>query len=225
MEWRIERPVVPPAWRQLGVLVLDGSGSMTLPVEGVKGFNGAKAEAVSMAVRELFTRFKASDKKESFSFSVVSFHERVSHVMEPTLVEAIDDYADYDPTSHGSGGTFIGAGLERALEICEKFFADNQNDLPTSAVVLLMTDGECSAPERTGRIAARLTANPRIKLAAAFFATKGQAQHGAAFLRGLCSEKKQQYFRLVYDPETLRKFWIASMSAAAGDPGHAVSDQ
>ena len=55
----MEMPTVPATFRQLGVLVLDGSGSMTLPVDSMPG-QTTKADAVNLAVRELMTRMKAS---------------------------------------------------------------------------------------------------------------------------------------------------------------------
>jgi hypothetical protein len=52
----IQRVTAPKTWEQLGVLVLDGSGSMSGETTG----NTTKAQGVDSAVREMFTRFKAS---------------------------------------------------------------------------------------------------------------------------------------------------------------------
>src|SRR4051794_8368075 len=121
-ELDMEVPVVPKAWQQLGVLVLDASPSMTLPAND--GSTLTKAQAVNLAVRELLSRFKASRKRQNFSFSVVTFHDHVSN--DPGIVPAgdVDDNADYDPTANGMGsGTYLGAGLIKAAEICQDYFA------------------------------------------------------------------------------------------------------
>lgn len=218
-EFDYERPSQPKDWNQLGVLVLDGSDSMTLKVKELEDWGVAdqtKASAVNMAVRDLLTRLKASRKARNFTIAVVKFHEHVTEETEPTPVVdpitgdptgGIDDSGNYDPTSAGTGGTFIGAGLARAKEICEKFFADHQHEgLPTDAVILLMTDGECGQPERTKEIAQELKQNRHITLAASFFATKDEEQHGVGLLRAISSDP-ERYFKIVYDPKTLRTFW------------------
>jgi hypothetical protein len=97
-------------WRELGVLVLDGSVSMTWDVEGIEGYEGTKAQAVNTAVRDMLSRFKISDNKQNFTFAVVKFHEYVTEEFSPIPVTEIDDDGDYDPTSPGTGRTFIGSG-------------------------------------------------------------------------------------------------------------------
>jgi hypothetical protein len=154
-----DRPDEARDWNQLGVLVLDGSISMTWEIEGLEhmGITGPKAAAVNMAVRGLFNRFFASRKRKNFDFAVVKFHEYVTEDIPPTPVVEIDRFGDYDPTSAGKGETFIGSGLDRAREICEQYFKDHaDSNLPTDAVILLMSDGQCLQEERTKEIANEL---------------------------------------------------------------------
>src|SRR5690242_1049608 len=94
-----ERPDEARDWNQLGVLVLDGSISMTWEIEGLEhmGITGPKAEAVNSAVKSLFNRFYASRKRKNFDFAVVKFHDYVSDEMPPTRVNEIDRLANYDP--------------------------------------------------------------------------------------------------------------------------------
>jgi len=51
------RPSDPEQFRQLGVLVIDGSGSMQ---EMTVGGNITKAEATAVATRELFSRLNTT---------------------------------------------------------------------------------------------------------------------------------------------------------------------
>lgn len=203
-------------WRQLGVLLLDGSISMKDDVEGVEGFVGSKATAVNSAVRELLGRFRISDNAQNFTIAVVKFHTEVSEEFPPTPALEVDLFGNYDPTSPKTGQTFIGAGLDRAGEICEQFFSDYSDDptMPVTAIILLQTDGQCLQMERTREIAQRLKQNPRIKLAGAYFATKNKAQEGKDFLQSICSHPTD-YFTTAYDPETLRKFWEETFKKSA----------
>ena len=83
-------------------------------------------------------------------------------------------------------------------------------------VILALTDGECANPERTIQIADSIKQDPRIVIAAAYFATKGTTNSaGPNLLRQICSDPAR-YYKTVYDAETLRRFFEASMTAAAG---------
>jgi len=211
-EVEISQPYSPPSWRQLGVFVLDGSNSMNDQVERVSAFTGTKAEAVNAAIQQLINRFKISEKLKNFSFAVVKFHDTISEVLLPKEASDMETHGNYDPTSAGTGGTFIGAGLEKAKEICDQFFRNHQDDLPTSAVILLLSDGQCLQAERTRSIAAEIAPEyPRIKLAAAFFATKGKPSEGYDLLVDICSDP-QKFCTNVYDPETLRDFFERSLT-------------
>jgi hypothetical protein len=198
-------------FRQGGILTKDGSVSMT---EQIEGGNGTKASEVNIASREFFSRMKASRRAPNFSFANIDFHDTVAHIIPMQAIADIDDNDDFDPTSHGTGGTFYGAGLEQAKIIGDQYLAADAN-IPSSLVVLLLGDGECSQPERSIQIADTLKADPRIIIAAAYFATKGTTNTaGPNLLRQICSDPAR-YYKTVYDAETLRRFFEASMTAAA----------
>lgn len=210
----------PRSFRQAGILVLDASGSMKDPVDSLAG--GTKAAAVNDAVREFFTRFKVSSKSANFDFATVSFHSDVSHTVPIAPVDAIDDNGNWDPTQWGTGGTFIGSGLEEAGRLATEYLADPTVDqeLNSSVVILVMSDGECFEAERTRQIADAIKASdPRVTIAAAYFATKGNpAGGGTTLLRGIASDPVE-FYKTVYDAETLRNFFISSQSAAASRAG------
>lgn len=220
----LESPVVSTAsWRQVGILVVDGSPSMDETVDGPE-FTGKKGEAAGLAIGDLLSRFKVSTKAANFSFAGVVFSERVTHRWGPVPGPLVDAVADYNPLKHAGNGTSIAAGLAEAQSMTSKFLADSADGLPSSVVVLVLTDGECGTSSETRRIATQLTADPRVTLACAYFATKGRPSNGLGLLREICSQPATTYCQTVYDPETLRKFWHASMSAAAAITGGPVGD-
>jgi hypothetical protein len=219
------RPETPASWLQLALVVGDGSQSMTWQMQPMEpgGFEGSKGAAAGHAVRGLVDRLAGSAKKANFYLANVSFHDAVSHTAAPMPVTAVDAYTDFDPTAHGVGGTMVAAGLEEALKIATQFLAEDSGGLPKSVVVLLLTDGECSQPERTRQAAAALTSDPRIKLACAYFATKGQQPSGLGLLQSIASTPSSVYCRTVYDAETLRDFFFKSVSNPASMPAGAAA--
>lgn len=211
IEHLTEAPVASITRRQLGVRVGDGSVSMSSPAE--RAGAGSKASEVNLATRELLTRLKASRRRQNFSFAFVDFNDSVSHWTDATPIATIDDNGDFDPTSHGTGGTFVGAGLLKAEEIAERFLGQS-SDVQSDVVLLVLTDGECSDPQRTEEIARKIKQNPKITIACAFFATLGQAASaGPDLLKRICTDASRHY-KTVYNAEALRDFFLASMTAA-----------
>ena len=74
-------------FRQLGVLVQDGSGSMAGGAPG----NMSKAQAVNLATRELLTRFKVSRYANNFDFAVVTYDHAAAIHTPPTPARSLDD--------------------------------------------------------------------------------------------------------------------------------------
>lgn len=211
--------VSAPAWIQLAVMVNDGSGSMTLPLAepdaSVEGYGSArtKGAGVDIASRSLLERMKQSRMKANFQFSFVSFNDDVTERRPPQPLVDVPLDRSYDPTSHGVGGTAIHRGLDAAAAIVEAFMRDAAgSEVPVSAVVCLMSDGEeMDDSVRTADVAARLRALPNTSLAACLFATHGQPPAGEPLLKSLVSEPR--LYQRVYDTEELRKFFHASITA------------
>jgi len=213
----IGRIETPKQFAQLGVLAVDGSGSMTEPAAG----NITKAQATNNSIRELFTRFKASRVAKNFTFGVITFDNHAAIRLTPTEVgPALDDNGDYNPLNGHGGGTKIFEALEAAEQLVTSFLAGAPADgVPHSAVILLMSDGCCSEPAKTRAVAARIKSGPngsRVKLCCALFATVGKPDPaGEALLRDIASDPVMGY-KTVYDGETLRSFFERSISAASG---------
>lgn len=205
--------VAPPTFNQLGVLVLDGSGSMAEPARGKM----TKAQAVNAAVREMFTRFSVSRYKRNFSFAVVTFDSKAKTQIPVTLAPDIDDNADYDPMREHGGGTDIGSGLREAQKIAEDFLRNASQDIPASAVIVVMSDGldgqgGVGNSAETLRIAEDIKGNKDITICSTYFAKVGASDAAAQdHLRAIASNPATGY-KTVYDDETLRKFFIASVS-------------
>lgn len=210
---------VVPSWLQLGVIVSDGSGSMLSPLpEPDNSIEGdasiTKAAAANRATANLLDRMAGSRKKAQFNLGWVSFNDKATDAREPSDAKTLRGTGSFDPTAKGPGGTRIWTGLEAAEDMVTKWFAAPEyEDIPMSAVVVLMTDGEDGDPTKTRAVAERIKSLPNTRLAACFFATRGQTSQGADFLRGIVTPPEEQYFRQVYDAEALRDFFEASVTA------------
>jgi len=212
----VGRVEVPRQFLQLGVMVMDGSGSMTGPTAG----NITKAQATNAAIRELFTRLKDSRVAKNFAVAVVAFDGDASARLQPTDVgPTLDDNDDYDPTNGHGGGTRIWRGLEEAERIVDGFLAAGDNGgVKRSAVILLMSDGECAEPDQTRNVATRIKTGHagQVTICSTLFATLGQPDPVAqALLREVASDPVMGY-KTVYDGETLRGFFERSLSRASG---------
>ena len=213
----IGRIETPKQFSQLGILVTDGSGSMTELAAG----NIPKAQATNDSTRELFTRFKVSRVARNFAFGVITFDGHPSIRMPITEVgPALDDNGDYNPLHGHGGGTNIYLALEEAERMANDFIATApQGGVPHSAIILVMSDGCCSEPAKTQVVADRIKNGPnasRVKICAALFATVGKKDAtGENLLRSIASDPVMGY-KTVYDGETLRTFFEKSISAASG---------
>ena len=205
--------LAPPTFNQLGILVLDGSGSM----EGLTAGKITKAQAVNGAVRDIFTRFRKSRYVRNFSFAVVTFDQNAQLHTPITAATDIDDDENYDPMKDHGGGTNIGAGLLEAKRIAGDFLRKAPQDVPTTVVIVVMSDGRdgeggVTDPAETRRIAEEIKRNPAITICSTYFAEMGsQDPQAQDHLRALASDSGNNY-KTVYDAESLRAFFLASLS-------------
>lgn len=204
----------PRLFVQLGILVLDGSGSMS--------FNGntgiTKAQEVNQATVELFTRFKNSRVKKNFCFSVVTFDQQAKVHTDITDATQIDNTPGrYDPTIGHNGGTDIGNALILAAQQATKFLKEAPKDgVPHSVVILVMSDGLCHNPERTLQIAEKLKGHSQVKVATSFFTTIGESDQGGVQLMKQISSDPVLLYQTTYNAEDLRKFFEHSISTTSG---------
>jgi hypothetical protein len=155
----------------------------------------------------------ASSVKPNFSFGLVAFDDRVTHQRAPEPIAGIDYLSQsFDPTAHSvTGGTSIYEGLEAAYGLTRDWLAAEQGTLPVTAVIAVLTDGECSNPARTRDLAERIKAEePRISIAAGMFATKGQGMPGTQLLQAIVTEPR--LYAVIYSSEQLREWFHASLT-------------
>ncbi|WP_333696349.1 vWA domain-containing protein [Flavobacterium sp.] len=207
-------PVIPRYFHQLGILVLDGSGSMTEKA----AMNSTKAREVNAAVMELFNRINVSRVKQNFSFACIKFDETATVSLPQTPFDFnVLMNENYDPTIGKGGGTQIFEALNEAKKMAENFLNNAPPDgVPHKVLILLMSDGMCFQPETTVAVASNLKSNPKILMASAYFGTVGEIDTDAQKVLKEVSTDPATYYTTVYDGEALRAFFERSISQSAG---------
>ena len=200
-------------FHQLGILCLDGSGSM-----GAKGNGGITlADAVNRAVKEFLTFFKGSSIKNNFSIAVITFDTNPTLHTPSTKLVDIDDYADYNPLNGHGGGTNIGGALQMAEKVAEQFLNNpDANMMPHDVRIVVMTDGACQYPDETEKTAADLKKNPKLTICSSLFTTRAnvgseETSDAKTVLQNIASGVN--FYKTTYNESDLRQFFISSMSA------------
>lgn len=198
-------PVVPQTFHQLGILVLDGSGSMIAKtVDKI-----TKAQAVERAVKGLLSKLAESGVAANFSIAMVTFGTTATLHTPPTSVTTIDRQANYDPMVGHGEGTDIEVGLRLAQKVASEFRADAES-VPRSVVVIVMSDGKTGG---NPKVVADELKHAGITVCTALFVAVGEADDvdSQALLEELATS--HEYYRTAYQAEDLRKFFIASVAA------------
>ncbi len=209
-------PVSPRTRHQLGILVLDGSGSMNETTAAkIK-----KAEAVHVAVQELLGELKKSRVKKNFSIAVVTFDTAaVVHTPETPVWQSADkqinDYGDFNPLTGHGGGTNIEEGLRCAQGIAQLFLSQtNGESVPRSVVIVLMSDGGANEGDAIS-VANALKSITDITICTTLFSAVGEdIAKDKELMQNIATSPSEPHYRTTYEAEDLRKFFIASMSAS-----------
>ena len=210
-EEKIRRPIKTKGIKavdQLGILVLDGSGSMGK--QDASG-RGTKAEAVGEVVKGLITRLQGSTRSPDFSLSLIAFDDQVELPprLSPTPVDDIDlNSLNTNPLLGGQ--TAIGDALEKAGEIAQEFL-NLGGELPRKVLIMLMSDGQNVTGKDPLIVSQFLKEHYGEKCKICCVAYGADADQET--LKKICSELEDKYFRSIDDPETLRTFFEASMMA------------
>lgn len=213
---RVKPPTsLPPkpsvSYKQLGILVLDGSGSMVTKTKELT----TKAEAVSKSVTEFFDMMKVSRINNHFCFAVVDFDKKAYRKLGVTETENIDTRADYNPVHVKGGVTYLYSGLEEAERIADEFLGSSDKGT-RSVVVVIMTDGldmnEGKAKETADRMKEKY--GEGLKITASCFGTRDISDSDRtkimAFLKTIVTDETMCLE--TSSAEELRSFFIRSVS-------------
>ena len=212
IEFGYDEVEVPKSFHQLGILVLDGSGSMS--GSSANG-NQTKSEAVHSAVKELLSCLKASNNFSNFSIAIVTFDHRAKVHTPITPLVDIDDLGDFNPLVGHGGGTDIGNALTEAKLLIEKHLLEGTKEsnegIPHQAVVIVLSDGMSSGEPKV--VAQEIKdIGSDVVIASTLFASKGESYPQAIeILKDIASDPIANY-TTVYDAEALRNFFVASLS-------------
>jgi uncharacterized protein YegL len=197
------------AFEQLGILVLDGSGSMSEPGSS----DQPKAEEINQAVRGLISRLRNSRHRNNFYLAVVTYDHQVNPgCLAPTPVTQVDDTADYNPLKGHGGETAIGDALAGAYAVAEAFL-EGQSTAPRSVVIVVMSDGHNNRGPNPVEVAERLKqSGKRITVCAAGYGKDRGLDEMT--LKRLVSEP--QGYKFTMNTNELRDFFEASISQVRG---------
>lgn len=201
--------VEPRMFEQLGILVLDGSGSMKNPGET----NMAKAEEVNIAVRDLISRLKVSRYRDNFMLAIVTYDNNVNaERLAPTRVTELDESADYNPLAGHGDQTAIGDALAAAGRVAANFLAA-QVDIPRSVVIVLMSDGQNNHGADPVQVADAIKSDQgRVTICAAGYG-KGSDLDELTLKRLVTGPTGYKH---TYNTEELREFFTASITQQRG---------
>jgi len=205
-------------FNQLGILVLDGSGSMD-----AEGAGGIKlAEHVNRAVREFLGEFKNNSTiRNNVSIAVVTFDETAIIHTKPVELIDIDDFADYNPLRDHGKGTNIGVALEVAEQLAiEHLSSPEARDLPTMVTIIVLSDGFCLYPDSTRQVVERLKKHTwhqdgKLLICASYFKNNQIEPDKEEKAKQLLMEmvSMPNLYITTYDYKLLRKFFVGSMTA------------
>jgi uncharacterized protein YegL len=199
-------------FEQLGILVLDGSGSM----EELGISDQPKAEEINQAVRGLISRLRNSGKKENFYLAMVTYDHRVNKErLAPTPVMEVNDTDNYNPIEGHGGETAIGDALEGAFEVAEAFL-DRQRTYSRSVVIMVMSDGQNTCGKNPVDVADRIKqSGKRITICAAGYG-KGRDLDEMTLKRLVSNPLGQPCYKFTMNTNELRDFFTATVTEVRG---------
>lgn len=197
--------------KQLGILILDGSGSMENKTQELISKNAA----VGKSVTELFQIFKTSTRKHRYCFAVVDFDEIAHRKLDITEINDINILDDFKPIQRKDKCTYLYTGLEEAEKIADKFL--NTDDKYRSVVMVIMTDGLDMNMEKAKSTASRLKEKygGKIKITASCFIARdlsdNDKQKVMEFLRTIVTSEEELCMETATAQE-LRDFFYKSVT-------------
>jgi len=197
-------PTAPKAAEQLGILVLDGSGSMNDPDAHGRG---TKAEAVGKAVQELVGRLQKSSRKQDFWLALIAFDNNVEIRLQPTPVTDID-VSGMRANPYLGGSTAIGDAFYAAGQMADDFLS-KKVDLPRSVVIMLMSDGQSNTgrdPRSVANDIKKKWSSDKLNVVSVAYGTDADKET----LKAMVTDKERDFCE-TDQPEKLRDFFLGSI--------------
>lgn len=227
VEWEWEEATPPKSLEELGILVVDGSGSMA-DIEKASGKK--KAEVVEQHLvkdqESLLERLKGSTRRQEISLALVTFDHRDVKRRDATEVEKLTPGdLSLDLLKLHGGNTAIGRALQTADEIAQQFIAGEQR-LPRFVTILLMSDGQETENTDPIGVAGQILQRAKFKQIAGYVVSRPDIVIAVAAygddaddntLRQIATQLPDQpdkFFRHVNSGAELREFFIESMATA-----------
>ena len=208
-------PPVNASFYQLGIFVIDGSGSMNEKIT----MNMTRSEAVDIALKATFIKFKVSRKKECFSFSVVAFGDYSQQVLSIQKAENCTPNDDYSPVHFfnnglGSNSTNIYTGLSKAYEIAKKFLDNKTSKILHKVAIVVLSDGMCHNSSETRAIADKIKQIQDIEIYCCHLQGGLPDNNAQILLKNVASSLDN--YKTVTDENTIRNFFVSSISSSSG---------
>jgi uncharacterized protein YegL len=195
----------PKTQEQLGVLILDESGSM----EDIDARGEVKAKAVARATKELIQRLKTSRRKDELFLSIITFDNDVELRQAPTPVSEIDVEMSLDPVINRGGMTAIGDALDLGHQVAEGFLQNEQEGLPRNAIIILLSDGcNNSGTHDPKATAEKIRENNGIVIATASYGNDADRD----LLQEIASDS-DKYFSEPKNGDELRDYFLSSIES------------
>jgi len=206
-----------PMYRQLGLLVMDGSGSMTLDCrDGNQRIS--KARAAELAAHDMLGRLCKSTNSVNFWLAAISFDITARTKLVPTPVLDIPKETDFNPLGNGWEGTQLESGLHAAEQMARAFLQDADDF--DSCVVILMSDGRDRedgkgginfAAQEARRAAEAIKSIANTTLCVTYFDTDGRTDPLAQQLLGELASPDS--YKNTHDADELRDFFFTSLTS------------
>jgi uncharacterized protein YegL len=196
--------------RQLIIFVLDKSPSMSEETLG----GVSKIQALANVMKDLLlTRLKRSRIVQNFDIAVVNFADTASVELQTTPLVNLPENFSIQSSTYGSG-----TNMTQALEEVQRIWTQYnsiQSELKTSAVALLVTDGEPNIRQGELTDIASNLKSQGVTIACCLLPSLDSRQDQARdLMKKIVTDAS--YFTEARDAETLRNFFLRSISSATG---------
>lgn len=208
-----DAPPPQKVFNQLGIFLLDGSGSMT---QGSTKDGLSPSVAVEKAFNGVVNIIKSSRKRECYSFSVIAFGDVAITISEPINVTEIDTKKSYLPTSYfnsgsGSNSTNIAVGLQKAYDFVKDFLDNREGKIIHRVEIVILSDGMCHDPDASKEIAQKLKSIPEVHISSCHLETGANDVEAVKLLKDISND-----YKTVYDENTIKTFFISSSTRLEG---------